>query len=265
MTRVSLVIVAALSLGCASDPYVETPQGVFVPTQAVLVDLSHTLEPSMPTYDGAGFAVVAPPEGDASKWRDFTCSLFTGTRIKAPSYLVAGQLTVERLNPGSLVGPIVLIDVTKEVLTDPDHRVTSREIQKWADRNGELPPGAIVIMRSGWSARWGKTDLDGRDLYLNADARGVTHFPGFDAETVKVLMRSRISAIGTDTASVEGGGAPGANAVYQGLMSSGRYALENLHGLERVPDQGATLFVSPLKVGAAPAAPARVTALVPRT
>jgi kynurenine formamidase len=263
MARVSLAILVVVSLSCASDPYVEPIPGVFVPTQAVLIDLSHTLEPGMPVYDGATFAEVAPaPGGDQSKWRDFTCSLLTGTHIKAPSYLVAGQLSIDRLNAGSLIGPVVLIDVTKEVMSDPDHRVTSREIKQWADRNGDLPPGAIVIMRSGWSARWGKSDLDGRDLYLNRDAQGVAHFPGFDPETVKVLTRSRISAIGVDTASIDGG-ASGTEAL-QPLMAAGRYALENLTGLERVPDHGATLIVSPLKIGAS-AAPARVTVLVPRT
>jgi kynurenine formamidase len=265
MARVSLAILVALSMACASDPYVETPQGVFVPTQAVLVDLSHTLDPAMPVYDGAKFAAVVPSAEEPGRWREFACSPLSGTHIKAPSYVIAGQLSVDRLNAGSLIGPVVLIDVTKDVLTDPDHRVSSREIKKWAERNGDLPPGAIVIMRSGWSARWGKTDQDGRDLYLNPDAQGVQHFPGFDAETVKVLARARISAIGVDTASVEGGGAPGNTEVQKILMAGGHYAIENLTGLDRIPDHGATIIVSPLKLGSADAAPARVTVLIPRT
>src|SRR5262245_37854128 len=98
MVRVSLLSLIASLAACATDPNVEMPQGVFVPTQAVIVDLSYTLEPSMPVYGGDSFSARVLPTEHRGKRREIVFADSIGTRVTAPSYQVAGQLTVERLS-----------------------------------------------------------------------------------------------------------------------------------------------------------------------
>jgi kynurenine formamidase len=90
------------------------------------------------------------------------------------------------------------------------------------------------------------------------------HFPGFSHAAVEQLARTpEVLGIGTDTLSLD----PGRDVRFEGhrvLASAGKWALECLTNLARLPARGARLFIGVPKVEQASGGPARVVAWVPR-
>ena len=70
--------------------------------------------------------------------------------------------------------------------------------------HGRIPRGAIVVLYSGWGARW-----PDKRRYLGTDAPGDVanlHFPGFSQAAAEFLVRERdINGIGVDTPSIDYG------------------------------------------------------------
>jgi len=73
----------------------------------------------------------------------------------------------------------------------------------------------------------------------------VLHSPGFGAEVAGFLAaeRPQVRAIGLDTASLDVGASSDYPA-HVAWLPGGRYGIENLANLEKVPETGAMLFVA---------------------
>ena len=103
--------------------------------------------------------------------------------------------------------------------------------------------------------------------YLGDDTPGDAsklHFPGFGEEAAKLLVRERaVAALGVDTASIDHGQSRNF-LTHQVAGEKNVLGLENLTGLEALPEQGALLIALPMKIGGGSGGPARVIALVPR-
>src|SRR6266852_3875620 len=81
----------------------------------------------------------------------------TGTHFDAPVHWVTGKdlpdSTVDRIAPKKFIGPAFVIDVTKDVERNADFLLTSAHIRQWEAGHGRIPPGAWVLLRTGWSRR----------------------------------------------------------------------------------------------------------------
>ena len=90
------------------------------------------------------------------------------------------------------------------------------------------------------------------------------HSPGFSVETADFLREDRpeVRAIGLDTASLDIG-ASADFAAHVSWLPSGRYGIENLANLERLPESGAAVCVGAPTFEGGSGGPARVLALVP--
>jgi kynurenine formamidase len=152
--------------------------------------------------------------------------------------------------------PLVVIDVSKRTAANPDTSVTVSDIEAWERQHGRLPAQAAVFMRSGWDARIG----DAR-AFVNADASGTMHFPGFSPEAASFLVRSRdVAGIGVDTLSLD----PGPDKTYaahKAWLASGKWGVELVANLKDVPPSGATVFVGATKVKGATGGPVRLIAV----
>lgn len=182
------------------------------------------------------------------------------TRVDAPRLLVPGRPGIDRIAAGELIGPAVVVDIRERMEQgDPDQAVTVEDLVGHEEVHGPIPAGAIVLMLSGWDS-W----RDQVELYVNADRDGELRFPGFSLEAVEFLIRQRdIRAVGVDTLSIDQGLNTDLDA-HRALLGAGKYAIENLRDLSRLPAAGATLIVAPGAVREARWMPARVLAVIPR-
>src|SRR5262249_45471961 len=124
-----------------------------------------------------------------------------GTHVDAPNHFFEGALPLDRLPVDSLVVPLVVIDVSAKVASDPNTSLTVGDIEAWERRHGRIPKHAAVMMASGWDSR-----INDAKAFVNADASGVMHSPGFSPTAALFLARSReVSGLGVDTLSLDPG------------------------------------------------------------
>jgi kynurenine formamidase len=180
----------------------------------------------------------------------------TGTHMDAPVHFAKDGVPVHEIPTDRLFGPLAVIDISERADEDPDAMVSPDDILAWERRHGRLPRGAIVVMRSGWDIRYTEDEA-----FLNADATGTPHFPGWSRAATDLLMTERDTVgIGVDTLGLDHG--PSTDfPVHRSWLPSGRWGLENVANLADVPPVGATLFVGALKVQGGSGGPTRLLAL----
>jgi len=222
-------------------------------------DLTHTLKPTFPSFSGqpvfkSDVAVTVKKDG----FYGLNISYFEhiGTHMDAPAHFGDGAPTVERLGPGVLIAPVAVIHVHERAAQDPDTRVTADDIRAWERRYGRLPRGAAVFMHSGWESRVGSFQA-----FRNPDASGTMHFPGFHPNAVEFLLAERDAVgIGVDTLSLDFGASKDFKT-HVTWLPAGRWGLENLANLARIPPSGAWVFVGAPKVAGGSGGPCRVFAM----
>ena len=112
------------------------------------------------------------------------------------------------------------------------------DITAWEGQHGPLPAGAFVAMYSGWEARLGDPAS-----FLNQDAAGVPHFPGFHPGCRGAAgQRARHRRHRRDTVSLDFGASTDFKT-HLTVLPAGKYGLENLAALATVPPSGATIIV----------------------
>ncbi len=201
--------------------------------------------------------------GPAWAWSNFSTGEHTGTHLDAPSHWVTGQGkgTVDSIPPSGLIGPGVIINVTQEAESNPDTLLTPDHIRDWESRNGQIPKGAWVIMRTGWSSRFSDADS-----YKNADAEGMSHVPGMSKEASELLTQERdILGVGVETVGTDAGIAATFDPPFPNhniMHGAGRLGLTSLTNLDQLPESGSVIIALPLKIEGGTGSPARVIALV---
>jgi kynurenine formamidase len=184
-----------------------------------------------------------------------------GTHLDAPIHFGEGRHAAHEIPLDRLVGPGVVIDVRAEAAADADYRLTVEAVRAWEAAHGRVPEGALVLLRTGWSARW----PDAR-RYLGDDTPGDAsnlHFPSYGAAAARLLIEERGAAVlGVDTASIDHG--PSTDfAVHRVAAAADVPGLENLTGLDRLPPHGFWVIALPVKIEGGSGGPVRVVALLP--
>lgn len=223
-----------------------------------LADLTHTLNPSFPVFPGfdpMSIETLVTVENDGFYANRWSLGEHTGTHMDAPAHFIAGAVTADKLELEQLLAPLAVIDISERAAQDPDAQLTLEDVEAWESDNGELPPGVAVMMYSGWEQR-----LSDPESFLNADADGTLHFPGFDPEAAEFLVSERdIAGVGVDTLSLDYGASQDF-AAHVSVLGAGKWGLENVANLSALPAVGAHLIVGGLKVENASGGPVRLIA-----
>lgn len=251
-----------LVAGCAAVPAVAAQQKTVRVAKGFreVFDLTHPFSPALPVYPGYKPVHIEPRftiARDGFADNEVTFDEHTGTHVDAPSHFVVGAESADRIPVDRLVAPLAVISIAERADNNPDTLVLVDDVLRWEKRHGRVPAGALVAMQSGWDAR-----VTSADRFLNRDAKGTMHAPGFSEEAARFLVTERdISGAGVDTLSLDAAAAQKFVA-HLVLLGAGKYGVELLANLGRVPAAGATVVIGAPKHEGATGGPARVLALV---
>ncbi|HEX7038360.1 MAG TPA: cyclase family protein [Pseudomonadales bacterium] len=232
-----------------------------------VVDLTHAFDEDTvywPT-DTRGFRLERLARGHTEGGWFYSAYAFCtaehgGTHLDAPVHFNEQGQSVDQVPLERLVGPGVVIDVSAKASADPDYRLAVAELEDHERRHGPIPADAIVLLRTGWSARW-----PDRRAYLGDDTPGDASnlsFPGYGEEAARVLVEERhVAVLGIDTASIDYG-ASDDFPVHRLAARRQVAGLENLTQLDRLPATGFTVVALPIKIAGGSGGPVRVIALL---
>lgn len=258
MPRASLLLLVGL-IGCRA--------GDLDLSRYQLVDLSHSYSaatlywPTSPSsFQLTPIHVGPTPEGFFYSAYTFSTPEHGGTHLDAPVHFAEGARPVDQIPLNQLMAPAVVIDVSIQAAADPDYRLSVADLEAFEAANGRIAAGSIVLLRTGWSSRWGD-----RKGYFGDDTPGDAsklHFPGYGADAARVLVEERqAAALGIDSPSVDYGPALDF-PVHRIGAPHGVPNFENLTKLDRLPPVGAIVIALPMKIENGSGAPLRAVALV---
>ncbi len=224
-------------------------------------DLSHPLDPDTPVYPGdppVTLETSATLDADGVRVTALSLGSHAGTHVDAPSHTEPDGRTVDELPVESLAFE------ARRVALDPGPRE--------AIARGDLPdvPDDIelLVLDTGWAARWG-TDAyrdhpylapgaaawcADRGLAVGLDTFGPDPTPPSERSSDEVRepsVRSPSPNAHTD----EPAGLP----AHRALLGAGCLVLENLTGLDGLPERFA-LRAFPLRIAGCDASPVRAVA-----
>jgi len=185
-----------------------------------------------------------------------------GTHLDSPVHFAKGRYTVDELPLQQLIGAAIVIDVTEKCATNPDYLVSVADFENWEKRNGKIPAGTIVLLRTGF----GKFYPD-RKKYLGTEERGAEavaklHFPGLDPAAARWITTNRaIKAIGLDTASIDYGQSTLFES-HRALFEKNVPAFENVANLDQLPVKGFSVIALPMKIKGGSGGPLRIIAVL---
>jgi kynurenine formamidase len=235
--------------------------------ESKVLDLTYSFDEHTifwPTAKPFQLEIVSAAKTDAGFWyaaNNICLAEHGGTHMDAPIHFAEGKRAADEVPVQQLIGPAVVVDVRAQAEKNVDYRLTVADLEAWEKTHGRIPSGAMVLMLSGWGARWSD-----KKRYLGTDQPGDVanlHFPGFSKEAAEFLVSQReIDAIGVDTPSIDYGQSKDF-IVHQIINGANKPGLENIANLEKLPAKGATLIALPMKIAKGSGGPARIIAILP--
>jgi len=239
-----------------------------------VVDLSQPLGPETPVIGlppmfgsspGVSMEVISrfDEKGPAWYWNTIRMGEHTGTHFDAPVHWITGKdlpdNTCDTIPAQRFVGEACVIDATVQVSRNPDFLLMPEHVLAWEQKHNRIPPGAWVLLRTGWSKR------SDPQAFLNVGADG-PHSPGFHRTTSELLARDRdVLGVGVETVGTDAGQAGTFDPPFPNhatMHGAGKFGLASLRNLDQLPPTGALVIAAPLKLVGGSGSPLRVLALV---
>jgi kynurenine formamidase len=257
---------------CLSEPETApasaTTDAIFDGTGGTWIDLTHSFSDSSvywPT-DTIGFvheklAFGPTPGGYFYSSYRYSAAEHGGTHLDAPSHFAEAGQTSDAIPLSRLIGPAAIVDVSERATAD--YEVTVADLVGWETQHGPIRPGTILLIHTGWGARY-----HDRTAYLGTDRTGPDavaelHFPGLSPEAAQWLVDNRsIAALGLDTPSVDHGQSKDYRA-HVILYAANIPGFENVAALDQLPPVGGYVVALPMKIARGSGGPLRIVAFVP--
>jgi kynurenine formamidase len=257
-----LVLLALLAVAGRAVPPPEAPDLA----HGTVVDLSHPFDektiywPTSPSR----FALTSLSRGQTpGGWFYSANAICTpehgGTHLDAPFHFDEKGQTVDAVPVRKLIAPAIVIDVVRQAAAASEYTLSPDDVRDWERRHGKIPENAIVLLRTGWSARW-----PDRKRYLGDDTPGDAsrlRFPSYGEPAARLLVTERrVAALGLDTASIDVGSSQDFR-VHRIAAAANVSGLENLTNLDALPPTGAWVIALPMKIAGGSGAPLRAIAI----
>lgn len=221
-----------------------------------LVDLTHSLNPSVPSWNGnCGFGHTLKMDYEQGcRVQSIRMLAGIGTHIDAPSHFIKDADSVADLVLQNLFAPIALINVSDKA--NASYMVSLEDILAYEAQFGRILPNSFVIAYTGWDKYWLTPHK-----YRNPNHDQHMEFPGFLPEAVELLISREIVGVGIDTLSPDGSDM--SFPVHHLLLGKGKYIVENLANCQQLPPTGAYIMICPLKIEEATESPIRAIGFIP--
>ena len=258
----SSILILVLFAGCQKSASPQFPNGR-------IVDLSHSFDSQTiywPTEEGFKLEKEhdgVTPQGYYYASNKFCAPEHGGTHIDAPRHFAVSANALDQIPLDQLIGNGIVIDVTRQSEANRDYLVSADDFANWEKQNGQIPNGAIILLRTGLAKYW-----PDRVKYMGTDERGEgavakLHFPGLSPEAARWLSINRqIKAIGLDTPSIDYGQSTTFDT-HQILYAKNIPAFENVGDMSALPAKGFWVIAMPMKIGGGSGGPLRIAAIVP--
>ncbi len=198
----------------------------------------------MPLYPGTPapeFHLLSNIVQDGFAERILVLSSHAGTHVDLPSHILDGGETLDDFPAERFIGPGLVL----ELRGTPGGVISVEMLEPFRQK---IMACEFLLFRSGWDRYWGTPG------YYAA-------YPVLSPEAALWLAGFSLKGVGVDAVSVdppEAGGFP----VHARLLQSGIIIVENLAGLDSIPDSPFIFCCLPLKMTGAEASPVRAVALV---
>lgn len=220
-----------------------------------LIDLTHTLMNSIPTWNGdCGFKHDLHMDykdclGE-DKFRIMKMSMHAGigTHMDAPSHCIKGGKCIDDFKLDDLCMPCVVVDVSNKA--HESYSVSIEDILTFESIQGIIAAGSCVLIKTGWEKFWAEPKR-----YHNNH-----RFPSISSEAAHLLVERGVSALGIDTLSPDR--PDNGFKVHQIFLGAGKILIENVANLDNMPLTGAYLMILPIKIKEGTEAPIRLVGLV---
>ena len=159
-------------------------------TYSQVIHLSHIIDINIPQWPGdppVEFTTVANIPEDSYYLRRLTIGEHSATHINAPKSFYPHSVGIDQYPAESLVLPGVVIDICADAMLNSDYALTVADVLAWEKKNGEIPPGSLVLPHTCWENKWSD-----KRAFLNRDPQGKMHFPGFSYDATEFLLEQRL-------------------------------------------------------------------------
>src|SRR6266576_4176888 len=129
-------------------------------SRATWVDLTYAFDSTTiywPTAKPFRLEVVSAQRTSGGYYyaaNNFAAAEHGGTHLDAPAHFVEKRRTTDQIPLSQLMGLAVIIDVRRQADSSADYRVHQSDITAWEAAHDDIPPDAIVLIRTGWGSRW---------------------------------------------------------------------------------------------------------------
>ena len=265
--RAALAVVALTLAGCEREFGSAAGPGLWPLYQHSLkgaryIDLTHTITPSIPVWRGFGPATFGPTQNPENgkpytyEKDGFAATAYRlstdqyGTQLDPPAHWAPEYPAIDELPPTFAVRPLVVISIVDSVARHAGYHLQVADIADWEARNGQIPEGAVVMVRSGWSRDWPDPALATR-----------RPFPGVSLAALRFLHLERHilfhghEPLDTDTTATLVG--------ESWLMHNGYTQAEGVANLDQVAESGCLVTIGYPKFGGGVGGYARFVAICP--
>jgi kynurenine formamidase len=226
------------------------------------VDLTHSFGPTTPVWSGFGqakFSAAADPKThepytiakDGFRTTYYEMVGQYGTHVDPPAHFAQDGTTMDKIPLKQMILPLIVLDDTLYRGKDPNHAFSLDDLKAWEKKNGRVPRGAFVALRTDMSKDWDKDP----ERFKRAP------FPAWAFETIKFLYEQRgVTATGHEAMDTDTTDKMDSETY---ILQHGHYQIEVMANLDQVPAKGALIVVTWPKVRDGLGFPARAFAILP--
>jgi kynurenine formamidase len=256
-----LTVVAMVALVAHAHAQSDLDRAYRIIANKQLVDLTHSFGPDTPVWSGFGQAKMTPAtdpktgepytiakDGFRSTYYQMVGQY--GTHVDPPAHFAPDGITMDKIPLKEMILPLVVLDDTPFLAKDPNHAFSIEDLRAWERKHGRVPKGAFAALRTDLYKDW-----DNSERFMRSP------FPAWALETVKFLVEQRgVSAIGHESLDTDVTDKMESETY---ILQKGRYQIEVMANLDKVPPTGALIVVTWPKVKDGLGFPARAFAILP--